>query len=101
MDGKGKSVELFNLSKADRDKGLWVHEPRPVITRHRECVACSQVDLSMSKGRVYLQDVNIGRNMKGVKRGEIKKLMILEVLPKPLSLKSGGFSMKRKLERDG
>jgi cytochrome c553 len=32
---------------------------------------------------MVLSDVNVGRNMASVKAGEIKKLLVLEVLPKP------------------
>jgi len=38
---------------------------------------------------VVLQDVYTGRNMKGIKHGEIKKLLVLEILPKPFNIFSG------------
>jgi len=89
MNGQGETIELYNLSKQDQDRGLWIHEPRPLITRHRERTSFSQVDLASETGRVYLQDVNIGRKMDGVKRGDIKKLLIMEVLPKPVNFSGG------------
>jgi len=89
MNDRGESLELYNLPKVDRDRGLWVHEPRPLIARERERISFAQVDLASATGRVYLQDVNIGRKMEGVKRGEIKKLLVMEVLPKPVNFSGG------------
>ncbi len=36
-------------------------------------------------GRLVLSDVYAGRRMEGVRRGEIKKLLVLETLPKPVN----------------
>lgn len=89
MNDKGDTIEIYNLPKEDIDKGLWVHEPRPLIPRERERVASSHVDLAQDVGHVYLQDVYIGRKMEGVERGDIKKLLVLEVLPKPVNFSGG------------
>jgi len=35
-------------------------------------------------------DVNIGRNMKGLKSGAIKNLLVMEQLPKPVNFHGGG-----------
>jgi hypothetical protein len=40
-------------------------------------------------GQLLLMDVYHGRNMEGVKRGDIKKLLILETLPKPINFSGG------------
>ncbi|MDD4872331.1 MAG: hypothetical protein PHR77_17405, partial [Kiritimatiellae bacterium] len=40
-------------------------------------------------GRLLLVDVYRGRNMTGVSRGEIKKLLVLETLPKPMNYTGG------------
>jgi len=66
-----------------------LHEPRPVIRRKRERVIPPRVDLSKSTGTLILSDVTIGRNMGGVKKGEITKLIVLETLPKALNFGNG------------
>ncbi|MBM4039466.1 MAG: hypothetical protein FJ290_13220, partial [Planctomycetes bacterium] len=53
--------------------------PRP-----REPVAAGTLDMSQVTGTVFLFDVYVGRNMRGVKPGAIKKLLVLEDLPKPV-----------------
>lgn len=62
-----------------------VNEPRPLIKRKREPVISSRIDPTKSTGTLILNNAYIGRNMKGVKKGDIKKLLILETLPKPLN----------------
>ncbi|MEI7900632.1 MAG: hypothetical protein WCK89_10275 [bacterium] len=37
----------------------------------------------MTTGQLALLDVTQGRNMAGVKPGEVKKLLVMESLPKP------------------
>jgi hypothetical protein len=49
------------------------------------------VNLHDSTGKLIVLDTYIGRNMAGVQRGEIKKFLILETLPKPLNY-TGGMS---------
>ena len=66
-----------------------VHEPRPVIKRDRERIIPSRVNLNNATGTLTLNNVYIGRNMKGVKQGDIKKLLILETMPKPLNFGNG------------
>jgi len=89
VDGKGTESEIARLPEEDIKGGLWLHEPRPVITRKRETVVPSKVDLSMKTGTLLLSDIYTGRNMAGVKRGDIKKLLILETLPKPINYTGG------------
>ena len=76
-----KSGEVTPLYKGK----FTVNEPRPVIKRQREPLIPSRINLKKTNGTLILNDVYIGRNMDGIKRGEIKKLMILETLPKPLN----------------
>jgi mono/diheme cytochrome c family protein len=49
----------------------------------------SRIDLSKANGTLVLNNVYIGRNMGGIKKGEIKKLMVLETLPKALNYGNG------------
>jgi hypothetical protein len=44
-----------------------------------------------STGKLYLEDIYHGRNMAGVRRGEIEDLLVLEGLPKPVNF-SGGMT---------
>jgi len=69
-----------------------VHEPRPLRPRAREPVIPSRVDPASATGRFVLVDVYQGRNMAGVKRGDIKKLLVIEPLPKPVNF-SGGMDL--------
>jgi len=82
VDASGKVMRLYNSK-------IHVHEPRPIIKKKRERVIPSRVDLSKAVGTLVLNNVYIGRKMHGVKKGEIKKLMVLETLPKPLNYGSG------------
>jgi len=66
-----------------------VHEPRPVIRRPREHIIPPRMDPSKATGALLLTNVHIGRNMMGVNPGEIKKLLVLETLPKPINYTGG------------
>jgi len=81
-DGKG-GTQLIHTLGTEAPKRMIVQEPRPLRRRERERVIPSRIDLSKTTGRMILADVNHGRNMKGVKPGEIKKLLVLEQLAKP------------------
>ena len=113
-DGRGHTEALYSLGGSD--PGSWIiQEPRPVSRRPRERLIPSRVDLSKTTGRLLLANVNHGRNMKSVKPGQIKKLLVLEQLPKPVSFQiswnqpismGGTFTFKRivgtvPVERDG
>jgi len=83
LDDRGRFRVLYQSDTAD------VHEPRPVMTRPREKVIASRVDTAKTNGKLFLADVTVGRNMGGVKPGEVKKLLILETLPKPINYTGG------------
>jgi len=82
-NAKGEMALLHQLD-SDR-KVTWIHEPRPIASQRREPVVPPRVAMGGSTGRLILADVNRGRNIAGVKRGEIKKLLVLETLPKPIN----------------
>jgi mono/diheme cytochrome c family protein len=86
VDEQGTETVLFTLPDVFRGE---LSEARPVASRSREPVIPARVDLTQSVGRYLAQNVHIGRNMEGVKPGEIKRLMILEVLPKPINYTGG------------
>jgi hypothetical protein len=89
LDGHGKCQEIFRLPEADLKAGMHLHEPRPILARPRELVMQERVDLKETTGRLVLSDVYEGRNMAGIKRGAIKKLLVLETLPMPIHYTGG------------
>lgn len=98
MNGNGDTSEVYS-----NPDGTWVHEPRPLMSRKREPVIPSQVNESDTTGKLILIDAYIGRNMEGIAKGEIKKLLILENLPKPINFSGwmepiacgGSFTLNR------
>jgi hypothetical protein len=84
MNRAGLIVPIFVYSGEGE-----LREPRPLIGRPRERLIASRVDWNRRTGRMILADVYRGRNMEGVRRGEIKKLLILEDLPKPVNFSGG------------
>ncbi len=69
-----------------------VHEPIPVRPRHREILLTDRTNPREATGKMMLADVYSGRNMEGVRPGEIRKLLVLEILPKPVNF-SGGMDL--------
>ncbi len=84
MDGAGKSETVYAFPGEGE-----IHEPRPVMPRAHEPVIPPQVNWEQPAGRFVLADVYQGRNMAGVQRGEIKKLLVMEVLPKQVNFSGG------------
>ncbi|MDP6633550.1 MAG: hypothetical protein QGG42_01460 [Phycisphaerae bacterium] len=82
INGKGQSEVIYSSN-------LNCHEPRPIIKRARERVVLPVTNPSLDTGQLVLTDVYNGRNMGGIKRGDIKKLLILESLPKPVNFSGG------------
>jgi hypothetical protein len=89
MDDTGKQQEIFKLPQADRAAGLQLHEPRPLVPHPRERIIPDRTNPKAATGRLVLADIYDGRNMAGVKRGEIKKLLVLETLPMPIHYTGG------------
>lgn len=87
MDGAGKAELIYRLPESDRH--MECSEPRPVQARPREPVIPSRVNLKEATGKLVLQDIYEGRNMAGVKRGAIKKMLVLQQLPKPVNFSGG------------
>jgi mono/diheme cytochrome c family protein len=85
----GQAHPIYWLSDEEQAAGFWVHEPRLLAPRPAEKCAAPRVDLRQPTGRLILTDVYRGRNMAGVRRGEIKKLLVLESLPKPINYTGG------------
>ncbi|NIP27985.1 MAG: hypothetical protein GWN67_07205 [Phycisphaerae bacterium] len=85
MNRKGQTRQIYRLPPELVKAGVECHEPRPLRARPRELVIPPRSDSRQATGRLILQDVYAGRRMEGVKRGEIKKLLVLESLPKPIN----------------
>ncbi len=87
MDGEGNAELIYSPSSADG--ALECHEPRPLRARARERVLPSFVDPSKENARLIVTDIYEGRNMDGIQRGDIKKLLVLEQLPEPVHFSGG------------
>jgi len=87
MDAKGATQPLYTLPASERR--LDCHEPRPLRPRPREHVIHPRVRLGEPTGRLILLDATHGRNMGGVRRGEIRWLLVLEQLSKPANFSGG------------
>jgi hypothetical protein len=81
LDGNSAPERISNA----RAKELYPLRPRP-----RERIIPDRTDRSKDVGTLVLTDVGRGRNMAGVRPGDIKKLLVLEVLPIPVHF--GGSS---------
>ncbi|MBI4601785.1 MAG: hypothetical protein HY721_07475 [Planctomycetes bacterium] len=88
MDGAGKAQVLHTHRDPDGAKA-GAHEPRPVQRRPRERVIPERRREGKATGTMVLTDAYNGRNLPGVRRGEIVKLLVLESLPKPVNFSGG------------
>jgi len=89
MDAEGQTQPIFVLTRQEVKAGFQCHEPRPLIRRERERIIPARVRPELETGRLVLMDIYEGRNMSDVERGEIKKLLVLESLPKPINFTGG------------
>jgi len=114
LAGDGTYTQLWTMPESLKKMGLWLHEPRPVAGYEKERMIPSRVDQRQTTGIMTLENVYIGRKMDGIELGEIKKLLILEALPKPVNFSGtmeptsmgGTFTLSRVLgtvpvEEDG
>ena len=88
---RGTQQEIFRLPEADVKAGLLApRTPASGAAIRASAVIPDRVDLPRPPtGRLMLADIYDGRNMAGVKRGEIKKLLVLETLPMPIHYTGG------------
>jgi len=90
VNGRGQTATLFTLpAEFGSAANVWLHEPRPLAARKREAVIPPRVNLAQPTGRYLLDNVYFGRNMSGIQPGEIKKLLVVESLPKPVNFTGG------------
>lgn len=88
FDRKKQLGTLFSIPESYGTEFI-IQEPRPVMKRRREAVIPARTDWSQKTGKLILSDAYYGRNMKGVEKGDITRLMILEILPKPVNFSGG------------
>ncbi len=82
--------EIETVFTPETPGGRWdCHEPRPLRAREREPVILSRVAEGEPTGRLILSDIYEGRNMQGIEPGDIKKLLVLEQLPRPANFSNG------------
>ncbi len=92
IQGVGPAGEPFRVYRLPQEaiaRELWCHEPSLLIPRARETRIPVRPLTSQSTGRLVLTNVYEGRNMAGVEPGSIKKLLVLESLPKPINYTGG------------
>lgn len=87
MDSQGRTEYFYRLKGSNGD--LTCHEPRPIRSRRREPVIPARTDPQKPTGNMFLSNVYHGRNMDGVAPGEIKRLLVMEQLPKPVNFSGG------------
>ncbi len=89
LNDQGAQQEIFKLPVDDIKSGMHLHEPRPLVPRPREAIIPERINPQAPTGKLILSDIYEGRNMTGIKRGEIKKLLVLETLPMPIHYTGG------------
>lgn len=89
MDESGQEFPIYTATEAEVAAGLCCHEPRPIIPSPRERILPDVEPTEAQTGKLLLADIYTGRNMDGIKPGEIKKLLVMEVLPKPINYTGG------------
>lgn len=82
MNGEGQYEIVYELPDTF-DKKLNLHEPRPLTPREKEPVIPHVTPSEDGMATFYVMDVTVGRNMKGIAKGQIKKLLVMEELPRP------------------
>ncbi len=87
LTGEGRTERIY--APQDAAPRWQCHEPRPLRARRREPIIPSRFAPARPTGHLVLSDIYTGRNMAGVQRGEIKKLLVLEQLPKPVNFSGG------------
>lgn len=105
LDADGGEETLFALPEDLKKGGFEISDPRPILPHEREPVIADSTDPNQPTGAFALTNIYRGRRMKELAPGTIKKLLVYEVLPKPINysgamseMSSGGtFSVERLL----
>jgi len=94
FDRQGHIIDNFNipaeiLTGTDNKTRLQMTEPRIIKKRNLDPIVPDIADYDEQEATIVVMDTSIGRNMKNVKHGDIKKLMIVEILPFPAHTTGG------------
>ncbi|MBI9017984.1 MAG: discoidin domain-containing protein [Phycisphaerae bacterium] len=89
MGSDGSAIVLYKINLLSSKLGYQCHEPRPIMKRQREAIIPDRINLEEATGKLLLTNVYIGRNMGEVEKGTVKKLLIMETLPKPINYTGG------------
>lgn len=84
MDRSGQMQTLYTWNGQGE-----VYEPRAIRPRPREAVIPPRVRWQETSGQLFLADLYRSRHLEGVRRGEIKRLLVLEDLPKQVNFSGG------------
>jgi hypothetical protein len=66
-----------------------IHEPRAIRSRPREPILAPRVHPNRDTGVMVLANVYQGRKLDGVQPGDVRSLLVLESLPKPVNFSGG------------
>lgn len=90
---KNKDDEKYTphaLYEIKDNKRKWLTQsPRPIQKRPREQLAVSRSQTTHPTGTQVVVDIYDSQNLKGIQRGDIKKLLVIETLPKPVNFSGG------------
>ncbi len=67
----------------------------PVMARRPPAARASTVDYTRETGVCYVQNVYYGPSAEGIKPGSVKKLRVVELFYKPITIGAGGWSPNR------
>ncbi len=85
--GKYSPHALYEIKDNER---LWLTQsPRPVVPRTRERTVTVRSEPARPTGTQLVVDIYNSQNLTGIQRGEIKKLLVIETLPKPVNFSGG------------
>ena len=84
MNGDGDYEVLYSLPQ-DAPATWNLHEPRPLVARQREPVIPQVQDPGDGMATITVMDVYEGRGMEAVEPGNIKELLVMEEMPRPVS----------------
>ena len=87
VNSQGQTATLLTLP-AEFGR-VWLHEPRPIVPHPREFQLPRRSNPTHATGRFLVDNVYHGRNTEGIRPGEIKRLLVLENLPKPINYTGG------------
>lgn len=63
----------------------------PVMPRKRPSVRATSVDYTKNTGTCYVQNVYYGQSSKGIPHGDVKKIRVVKLFYKPVSIGAAGF----------